>query len=755
MKRLLSAILFITPLLLLAQTNHRQTTHWEQQLAQTPQDTQRVHLLLKITRSLTVNNPNKALQLAQEGYRLARRLKYTQGQSKLANQLGTIYYYKGVYDEALLHYFTALEINEKAQNTLEQGKNLNNIALTYQHLKQYQQALHYYMQALPKVKQKGSQAQLARVYNNIGIVYRHLDQKSKALDYYTQSLELNQQINDLKNQALNLNNIGQIYFDLGAYAKSISYTLQALKLNRQLDNKYEVINVLNNLGRAYTELYQLEQAQTYLDEVMTLLPQINSHTLQANYYDNQGQLLEKQGKYKEAIKVYHKLTQLKDSVFSTENSKRLAELQTRYNFEKRERENRVLKQQQNQQQKTITHQRKRNNTLLFTTIFGVSMGLVTLLVALKLFKAKEQQRRVNEALADKNEEIKSQTDALQEQKEAIGQQKEELQSQTEILKMVNQRLKDLDNFKQEATHMIVHDLKTPLNYVIAITDQEDVRQTGQQMLNMVLNILDVHKFDEAKMKLQKANWALNNIIEAAIKQVSFLANQKSIRISSSLQQNVQVKVDQHLMVRVFANLLTNAIKYSPNSGTISIVQDHLPENGATKHIKIKVIDQGEGIPKNQLDRIFDKFAQANARDLNNFRSSGLGLTFCKMAVEAHKGFISANSRPKKGTTITLTLPVIQVSERLVTNVANWTQTLEQKTSDLKKWITKTDQELLLPMVEVLQTLDVYDYSEIKKVLQGLEGVNSRALNVWKNAMHQTLLQCDEEGYKRLLEVIAV
>jgi signal transduction histidine kinase len=753
--KILLYVLVVLPWLTCAQIAHGQLPQWEQQLKQTPQGTQRVLLLLKIVSATATHQPNKALNFANEGYQLAQRLKYLHGQSQLAHKLGTIYYYKGVYDEALLHYFTALDINEKAKDTLEQGKNLHNIALTYQHLKQYEQALHYYFQALSKIKQKGKKATLAKLYNDIGIVHKDLKKNTSALEYYTQSLGINQQLNDVDNQALNLNNIGQIYFEMGKYAQSIRYSQQALRLYRQINNQDEVINVLNNLGRAHIALDQLAQAQAYLEEVKKLLPRTTSQPLKVNYYSHWGNLLEKQGKYKKAVKVYHQLAQLKDSLFNTEHSKRLAKLQTRYNFEKRERENKALKQQKIQQQKTISHQRKRNNTLLFTTVFGILMAFVALLVAMKLFKAKEQQRRVNTALAHKNEQIKNQTDTLQEQKEAISQQKEELQSQTEILKMVNQRLKDLDNFKQETTHMIVHDLKTPLNYVIAMTNQEEVRQTGQQMLNMVLNILDVNKFEEAKMKLQRANWTLNGIIEAAIKQVSFLANQKSIRISSSLPQQVQVKVDQHLMIRVFANLLTNAIKYSPLSGTISIVQDQvLAKDKENPHMSIRVIDQGEGIPKNQLDRIFDKFAQANARDLENFRSSGLGLTFCKMAIEAHEGSIYANSRPKKGTTITVDLPIVRVSETpMATPDTHWTKNQAQKTDELKKLITKTDQELLLPVVAVLKTLDVYDYSEVKKALQGLAEVQTPALRMWKSSMQSTLLSCDEKNYKRLLKIV--
>ncbi|OJJ18309.1 hypothetical protein BKI52_26180 [marine bacterium AO1-C] len=752
-------ILFIFCMLgwgLQAQNNTQQIRQWETQLTQASSDTTKVNLYFKLAKAHTVGNSNKALTYAKAGQQLARSINFKKGQSQLANQIGIIFYYKGVYDEALLNYFDALEINEIQKNDVEVGKNLNNIALTYQKLKQFDQALHYYFLAVPKLQKGGNIKSLAMLNNNIGIVYRYKKQYPQALEFYFVSLKLNDSLNLQQSKALTLNNIGQIYYDQGKYAENEEYTLRALLINRKLGNQYQITINLNNLGKAYTAQQKYGLATRSLAEARQLLPKLKSIDLWKDYYENMTMLLEQQGQYQEALKYFHQFNEVKDSIFNLDNSKRVAELQIRYGFEKKDKENRKLKKQKAESQLTIQTQRKRNSALAATTILGISLTLITLLAAYMLFRAKENQRQANKILAEKNEEIKSQADILQRQKEAIGQQKEELLSQTETLKLVNQRLKDLDNFKQAMTHMIVHDLKTPLNYLIALSDKIAIKQTGQQMLNMVLNILDVQKFEEAKMKLQKSEWNLSQIIEEAIKQVAFLANQKSVQIRTNTLPNTYVAVDYQLMVRVFANLLTNAIKYSPSSSVISIGQEDYKAQEEKPMVKLQVIDQGEGIPADKIAQVFDKFAQINARDLGNFRSTGLGLTFCKMVIEAHQGHIAITSPKQKGTIVTFSLPLVHsvtVVNNQLEDSQEWVDSFQQQTQELTELLTKTDKELITPLLDALQKMDVYDYSEVKKVLQYLDSADSRAIQRWKNAVHQTLLTCDEDRYHILLEMI--
>lgn len=739
---------------LYAQTN--KVDSLKQQLQHVSPDTTQIDLLLQLARLLTSQKSDQALLYAKEGYELALQHKDQTRQAKLTNRLGTIYYFKGLYDEALLYYFKALALNEVLRREVDIGGNLNNIAVIYQNLNQNKQALHYYFQALPKLQSEGNTKQLARIYNNMGIVYQLLQDKPRALKYYKKSLQLSKKWQDTKSTAVILNNIGQVHYDLKAYHQSLQYTLQAMRLNQQIKYDYELANNLNNLGSIYTQLQKYDLANKYLQKAYLLLKQLKVLPLWSDYYKNQIDLLEKQGRYKDAITYYRRFTKIKDSTFNLDNSKRVAALQARYDLKKKEQENQLLKQQKVKSQQTIEDQQSKNTTLTFITMFGIMMALIALFVAFKLFKAKEYQRKINQTLAEKNEEIQVQADILQRQKEAINHQKEELQTQTETLRLVNQRLKDLDNFKQTMTHTIVHDLKTPLNYLIVLSDQIEIKQTAQQMLNMVLNILDVQKFEEAQMKLQKAEWALQTIIEDAVKQVAFLADQKSIQIKTTLQPNTFVKVDHHLTVRVFSNLLTNAIKYSPTSGIITIEQSQVLDYEEQPVTKIQVKDEGEGIPQDKIAMVFDKFAQINARDLGAFRSTGLGLTFCKMVVEAHQGEISINSQESRGTIVSLSLPLVHtvsIVQDHPMKASIWTDVFQHQMDKLQAMMTKADKEHVMPLVAALQTLDVYDYSEIKKVLQQLDETDSQAIKLWKHALHQTLLTCDEDKYQHLLHLI--
>ncbi len=224
------------------------------------------------------------------------------------------------------------------------------------------------------------------------------------------------------------------------------------------------------------------------------------------------------------------------------------------------------------------------------------------------------------------------------------------------------KIKELEQYKEMLTQMIVHDLKNPLNLVIGYSSlspsekrMQSINSSGMQMLNLVENILDVQKFEEKKMKLNKEKCSINFVIEKAISNVQYLANQKEIVIHNNTE-TIEAYFDQDQIIRVIINLLTNAIKFSKNGDEININSEKV-EIDNKSYCKILVIDFGEGVPSEHLDKIFDKYAQAIARESGRTSSTGLGLTYCKFAVEAHNGIIGVNSELDKGSIFYFTLPL--------------------------------------------------------------------------------------------------
>ncbi len=226
------------------------------------------------------------------------------------------------------------------------------------------------------------------------------------------------------------------------------------------------------------------------------------------------------------------------------------------------------------------------------------------------------------------------------------------------------QMKNLENFKELLTHMIVHDLKNPLNSVICISDlhrdDEEFRLiniAGVQMLNMVSNILDIQKFESNSVKLTLTQNRINETIQSAITDVKPLLDvvyENSITVNNLCTSTYNATFDDDMIHRVLVNLFTNAIKYTPRGGKITIdcIETQEPEN---KEIKISVSDTGIGIPKEWQEKIFDKYLQVEAKKSGIAHSTGLGLTFCKLVIEAHGCKIGVISEMEKGTTFWFTL----------------------------------------------------------------------------------------------------
>ena len=229
--------------------------------------------------------------------------------------------------------------------------------------------------------------------------------------------------------------------------------------------------------------------------------------------------------------------------------------------------------------------------------------------------------------------------------------------------------KRLEQMKDDFVSMIVHDLKNPLAGVIGFAEimlgkvkkqgLEDFEHFLTKILyqantlhEMVNNILEVHKMEDGSMELEKDVADLAEIVNHAIRQVEMSAKQKGITIAAEVLPDLPpLFVDQTKMVRLFANILSNGIKYTPEQGQIRIhtaLQDDVILTGIT--------DTGKGIPAEYLDTIFNRFAQVDRKKQGAMASVGLGLYFCKLVVEAHGGRIWAESEVGKGSTFYFTIP---------------------------------------------------------------------------------------------------
>jgi signal transduction histidine kinase len=242
---------------------------------------------------------------------------------------------------------------------------------------------------------------------------------------------------------------------------------------------------------------------------------------------------------------------------------------------------------------------------------------------------------------------------------------------TEVkLRVIAQQLHAAESLRDDLTHMIVHDLRTPLTallngvrlikFVGELNEkQQDVFhlsvRSGNTLLKMINDLLDVSKMESGPLPLEYAHVSTITLLNNAMQQVQALATSKGLTLTSEVAPGLPAFLaDEDKMLRTLVNLLSNAIKFTPQGGFISL-SARLAED--EQGIVFAVSDTGEGIPQSELEHVFDKFAQVETRISGRKMSTGLGLTFCKLTVEAHGGRIWIESEVGKGSTFLFCIPI--------------------------------------------------------------------------------------------------
>ncbi|MFN8503871.1 GAF domain-containing protein [Kouleothrix sp.] len=231
--------------------------------------------------------------------------------------------------------------------------------------------------------------------------------------------------------------------------------------------------------------------------------------------------------------------------------------------------------------------------------------------------------------------------------------------------------KESERLRHDLTNMIVHDLRSPLSSVMASIElmqkgiagelaktQQSVMSiayaSAVQMLEMINALLDVSRLEAGRMPVNMRPAAARPLFERAIAMLSSLARDQHVEIACEVAPDLPpVLADGELIVRVAQNLLGNALKFSNPDKRITVRAFATPRDGdAVATTTFAVADQGIGIAPQDQEKIFAKFSQVGERR----GGTGLGLTFCKLVIEAHGGRIWVESTPGRGSTFFFTLP---------------------------------------------------------------------------------------------------
>ena len=232
-----------------------------------------------------------------------------------------------------------------------------------------------------------------------------------------------------------------------------------------------------------------------------------------------------------------------------------------------------------------------------------------------------------------------------------------------------EQLQELQALRENLTHMIIHDMRTPLTSVIGslwsmlefgefepgspLLELQEMAVSGSdKLLTMINDLLDITKMESGQMVIKTEAVPLEMVAADAEVAVATLARLQNLALKIEIPSDLPpLSADRELLRRVLVNLIGNSIKFTPYEGSVT-VSAQIVENNM---VKVLVTDTGYGIPPEYHGKIFEKFGQVAGRSENKKFSTGLGLTFCKMAVEAHGGAIGCRQRGRPGQHVLLHL----------------------------------------------------------------------------------------------------
>lgn len=279
--------------------------------------------------------------------------------------------------------------------------------------------------------------------------------------------------------------------------------------------------------------------------------------------------------------------------------------------------------------------------------------------------------------------------------EAITDSYDELQTKNQELLQTNAQLQELDRMKSNFLATVSHELRTPLTSVIGYAEmllegiagdmneeQLDFVQTimskGESLLSLITQLLDFTQMEVGTLRFAMAATDINDVVKEAYTSVLPQSLKDSVQLTMSSDGAMPMFFgDKDKLVQVFVNLIGNAVKFTPEGGTVHIStdicarenarstkEDRPEDNGLSmfdlpekEFIRIRVKDTGIGIPPEKQAKIFERFFQVDNTSTRKFGGAGLGLSIVKTIIDGHKGEISVESEPNQGTTFSVLLPI--------------------------------------------------------------------------------------------------
>ncbi|MAU72863.1 MAG: histidine kinase [Pseudozobellia sp.] len=631
----------------------------------TVKDSIYINLLNGLGKEQRFYNSDSLLHLSKQALKLSRVINFKFGESKALLGLGDYYSDKGNHKKAISYYQESFKISNKARIQEISLMSKNNLAGEYMYKGDYTNSLTHYLEGIDMAKQYNDKLMLSIMNENVANLYATQNDYEQALDFYKNVKKINNELGDDVISAESMSNMGSLYADMGkldyamfninssitifeehgimdwlAYAyeikgkvylkqKKYKWALywynQSEMLHGKIEDERGKIDLYNGMAEAHLNLQNDELSEKYALDALEISKKIKFMEGQQKC----AATLYKLNKHKEdfaAALTYHEIYQsLSDSLSRQENKTSLNMLKTKMEHERQKLE--LIE----ENQKQLAAQRNYINAAL-------AILLIFIAVTFLMRRSEKIQKNLNK----------------------------KLQGKTDDLEKRESELREINKTKDRLFSIIGHDLRGPIGAFQSLLKLFKEGEIGQsEFMEFIPKFR--HDIDHIAFTLNNLlSWgqtqmngtitkpsvvALETIVNENIHLLAEIAENKSIKLISHLNQNTTAWSDENQIDIVIRNLISNALKFTPENGMVTISSLERDD-----HWQISIRDTGVGMDQDTISKLFHKNANVTTYGTNNEKGTGLGLSLCKEMIEKNHGKIWVNSLKRKGSTFHFTVP---------------------------------------------------------------------------------------------------
>ncbi|WP_276166541.1 tetratricopeptide repeat-containing sensor histidine kinase [Zobellia alginiliquefaciens] len=630
-----------------------------------PKDTTHINLLNDLAYELRYYNTDSLLLLSQLALDYSKSSHYKIGESYALIGMGNYYSDKGDHTQSMLYFKNARSIGKMIKAVKPQLRAQNNLASEFAYIGDYAKALIYYLEAIDIANENDDKFMQSVLSENVANLYASQKDYVQALEFYKNVKKINEEIGNEIYSAETMSNIASLYADMGEleYAMyNANSSIAIFEKNKKMewlaygyatkgkiylkDNKPEwalywysqsemlhktiqddrgKIELLNGMSQAYLGMGKDSISEKYALDAYAISNDIQDMEESQQCAKTLYLINKNKENYTEALK-YHEIYQtLSDTLSRNENKKSLTMLKTKMEHEKQKAD---LIEENNKQ---LDMQRAYVNVALGILVIFI---IVTLLVG----RSEKIQKNLNSELQKKKEDLEQNELALHE----------------------------INRTKDKLFSIIGHDLRGPIaafqGLLKLFKDGEIEQNEFMGFLPKLSNDIDHISFTlnnlltwgQTQMNgavTRPEVVALETVVKDNIDLLSEIAKTKSIRLINHLETKTLSWSDSNQIDIVVRNLISNALKFTPENGMITITAIE-----KTKQWQVSIRDTGVGMTEKTIERLFLDNSTLTTYGTNNEKGTGLGLSLCKEMIEKNNGKIWVESTFRKGSTFHFTLP---------------------------------------------------------------------------------------------------